>query len=270
MHTFIKYFFTLLFILLLSACQSEDKNTLKVGVIAGPEAQLMETAKKIAKEKFGLTIKIVEFTDYIEPNTALMDGSIDANMFQHQPFLDQQIKDRGYKLTTVGKTFVYPMGVYSQKIKHLDHLPQNAVVAIPNDPSNEGRALLLLQKAGLIRVSESAGLYATPSNITENQKRLNFKELDAAQLARSLPDVDIAVINTNYAIPAGLTPAKDAIYHEDKDSPYANIIVTRENKVNDPRIKQLVEAIQSNEVVETAKKIFNDQAIAAWSDHKKN
>lgn len=274
MHRLLKHFltsfFAILFILFLSACQPGDKkNTLKVGVIAGPEAQLMEMAKKIAKEKYGLNIQVVEFTDYIEPNTALMDGSIDANMFQHQPFLDQQIRDRGYKLITLGKTFVYPMGVYSQKIKNLDQLPQNAIVAIPNDPSNEGRALLLLQKAGLIRISEAAGLYAVLGNITENQKRLNFKELDAAQLARSLPDVDIAVINSNYAIPAGLSPAKDAIYHEDKDSPYANIIVARENEMNDPRMKQLVEAIQSEEVAAEAKKIFNDQAIAAWNAQKR-
>jgi D-methionine transport system substrate-binding protein len=249
----------------LTACNNahHDK-TLKVGTISGPDVQLLETAKKVAKEKYNLDIKIIEFTDYVQPNTSLADGSIDANMFQHQPYLDQQIKDRHFKLVVVGKTFVFPMGIYSTKIKELNHLPQRAIVAIPNDPSNEGRALLLLQKVGLIKLSDTVGLYATPANITNNPKRLTFKELDSAQLARSLPDVDIAIINTNYAISAGLSPKKDAIFYEDSHSPYANIIVIREDEANDPRIKQLVAAIQSNEVMETAKQIFNDQAIPAW------
>lgn len=253
--------------LFLTACGSEDKNTLKVGTISGPETQLMEVAKKVAKDNYGLNVKIIEFTDYIEPNTALSDGSIDANMFQHLPYLDQQMKDRHYKFTVIGKTFVYPMGIYSQKIKNIDQIPENALVAIPNDPSNEGRALLLLQKANLIHLSETAGLYATPANIIDNPKRLNFKELDAAQLARSLPDVSISVINSNYAIPAGLSPSKDAIFQESNDSPYANIIVVREDQENDPRIKQLLTAIQSKEVLEAAKQIFNNQAVPAWQ-HK--
>jgi D-methionine transport system substrate-binding protein len=251
--------------ILLGACHSgEDKNTIKVGTIAGPETKLMEVAQQVAKEKYGLNVKIIEFTDYIEPNTALSEGSIDANMFQHQPFLDQQIKDRHYKLISVGKTFVYPMGIYSKKITDLTQIPAEAIVAIPNDPSNERRALLLLQKAGIIELKPGAGLYAGPYDIKENPKKLKFKELDAAQLARSLQDVTIAVINTNYAIPAGLSPTKDAILHEGSDSPYANIIVVRDNELNDPRVKQLVAAIQSAEVLKAAAEIFNGQAIAAW------
>lgn len=261
---YVKQILLLILVLLLTACQANDKNTLRVGTIAGPESKLMDVAKTVAKQKYGLNIEIVEFSDYIQPNAALNDGSIDANMFQHQPFLDQQLHDRHYSLIVVGKTFVYPMGVYSKKIKDLHQLQTGALVAIPNDPSNEGRALLLLSKAGLIKISESAGLYATPQNIIDNPKRLDFKELDAAQLVRSLPDVDIALINTNYAIAAGLSPNKDAIFHEDKNSPYANIIVTRENEKNDPRIKQLVEAIQSEEVLKAAQQIFNDQAIPTW------
>jgi D-methionine transport system substrate-binding protein len=250
--------------LLLAACGHEDKNTLKVGTIAGPETTLMETAKAVALAKYGLNIKIIEFTDYVEPNTALSDGSIDANMFQHQPYLDQQIKDRHYDLITAGKTFVYPMGIYSKKVTRLADLPDGALVAIPNDPSNEGRALLLLQKSGLITLKTGAGLTAGPYDVDKNDKHLKFKELDAAQLARSLTDVDLAVINTNYAIPAGLSPTKDAILHEDSDSPYANIIVIRANESNDPRIKELVAAIQSPEVVHAAQTIFNGQAIPAW------
>jgi D-methionine transport system substrate-binding protein len=251
--------------LLVTACQQhEDKSVLRVGTISGPETKLMEVAKEVAKKTDNLDIKLIEFTDYVEPNTALNDGSLEANVFQHQPFLDQQIKDRHYKLVTVGKTFVYPMGVYSQKIKSIGDIQPNATVAIPNDPSNEGRALLLLQKAGLIQLKEAAGLYATPMDVQNNPKQLKFKELDAAQLARSLADVDVAVINTNYAIPAGLSPTKDAILHEDSDSPYANIIVVREDELNDPRVKQLVSAIQSDEVLKAAAEIFNGQAIAAW------
>lgn len=251
--------------LFITACQPHsDKNTLRVGTIAGPETKLMEIAKQVAKENNGLNVELIEFTDYIEPNTALNDGSIDANMFQHQPFLDQQVKDRHYKLVAVGKTFVYPMGIYSQKIKNITDLAPNAIIAIPNDPSNEGRALILLQKAGLIHLKETAGLYATPIDIQSNPKKLQFKELDAAQLARSLIDVDAAIINTNYAIPAGLSPTKDAIFREDADSPYANIIVVREDELNDPRIKQLVAAFQSPAVIKTAAEIFNGQAIPAW------
>lgn len=264
MFNFVKKFTLLLCVLGLTACQSHDKNEIKVGTISGPETQLMDVAKQVAKDKYGLNVKIIEFSDYIQPNTALNDGSIDANMFQHQPFLDKQIKDRRYKLVAIGKTFVFPMGVYSKKIKELNALPNGGSVAIPNDPSNEGRALLLLQKSGLIQLKSGAGLYATPLDIQENTKHLQFKELDAAQLSRSLADVDIAVINTNFAIPAGLSPTKDAILHEGSDSPYANIIVIREDEQNDPRIKQLVEAIQSSEVLEAAKTIFNGQAIPAW------
>ncbi len=249
---------------LLAACGGSDQNQLKVGTISGPETEIMEVAKQVAKEKYGLTIKIVEFTDYIQPNTALNDGSIDANMFQHQPYLDQQVKDRHYKLISVGKTFVFPMGVYSTKVKDIQALPEGGMIALPNDPSNEGRALLLLQKAGVIHLKAGAGLYTTPMDIKDNPKHLTFKELDAAQLARSLPDVAAAVINTNYAVPAGLSPTEDAIFHEKSDSQYANIIVVRRDEVNDPRIKELVKSLQSAEVAAAAKKIFNDQAIPAW------
>jgi D-methionine transport system substrate-binding protein len=250
---------------LLTACGThEAKNELKVGTIAGPDSQLMEVAKQVAKSKYGLNIDIVEFTDYVEPNTALNDGSINANMFQHQPYLNKQIQDRHYHLIAVGKTFVFPMGIYSKKIKTLAEVPQGALIAIPNDPSNEGRALLLLQRANLISLQDSADLYATPNNIKDNPRGLKFKELDAAQLARSLADVELAVINSNYAIPAGLSPSQDALVLEDSNSPYANIIVTRVDDANDPKIKQLVAAIQSPEVLKAAKEIFNGQAIPAW------
>lgn len=254
----------LLFALVLTACHGEDKELLKVGTIAGPETQLMEIAKKVAAQKYKLKIKIVEFSDYMQPNAALNDGSIDANMFQHQPFLDEQIQDHQYALVSIGKTFVYPMGIYSTKIKNLKQLSDNAKVAIPNDPSNEARALLLLQQAGLIKLKNNITVNATTNDIVSNPKKLQFKELDCAQIPRSLPDVDVGLINTNYAIPAGLSPKKDAIFHENEDSPYANIIVTRKDKQNDPRMKNLVASLQSPEVVQAAKEIFSNEAIPSW------
>jgi D-methionine transport system substrate-binding protein len=260
----IKKISLLLCLISLTACQGHDKNTLKVGAISGPETELMQVAQEVAKKQFGLNIKIVEFTDYIQPNAALNDGDIDANMFQHQPYLDQQIKDKQYALIAIGKTFIYPMGIYSQKIKNIHQLKDGAIVGLPNDPSNEGRALLLLQKAKLITLKKEAGIYATTNDVLDNPKKLQFKELDAAQLARTLPDVDIAVINTNYAIPAGLTPTKDALLLEGKDSPYANIIVIRADEANDPRMKQLVAAFQSDAVRKAAQQIFKKQALPAW------
>jgi D-methionine transport system substrate-binding protein len=249
---------------LLSACDTHDKNVFKVGTISGPETDLMQIAQDVAKKQYDLDVKIVEFTDYLQPNAALNDGSIDANMFQHQPFLDQQIKDKNYKIKTIAKTFVYPMGIYSNKIKNLSELPEKSLVALPNDTSNEGRALLLLQKAHLVKLKKEAGIYATPADIIENPKNLTFKELDASQVARSLPDVMLAVINTNYAVAADLNPAKDAIFLEGKDSPYANIIVIRDDEINDPRVKEFVAAFQSQEVMDAAKQIFKGQAIPAW------
>lgn len=247
---------------LLTACETQDKNILKVGTIAGPETQLTEVAAKVATAA-GLQIKIVEFTDYIQPNAALNDGSIDVNVFQHTPYLAEQIKTRHYNLVAVGKTLIYPMRIYSSKIKTLQAIPKGAIIAIPNDPSNEGRALLLLQKAGLIKLKAHVGLLATPNDIQANPQQLVFKELDAAQLARSLPDVTAAAINTNYAMPAGLT-AQDAIFTENTDSPYANLIVVRSSEMHDPRIKQFVAAFHSEAVKQAAQKIFHDQAIPAW------
>ncbi len=184
----------------------------------------MEAAKKVAAQKYHLTVEIVPFTDYNMPNEALSDGSIDANMFQHQPYLDAAIKAKGYKIVAVAKTFVYPMGVYSKKITKLAALKPGAVVAIPNDPSNGARALLILQKAGLITLKPSAGATATIADISRNPKKLRFKEIDAAQLPRTLPDVDLAAINTNYAMIAGLIPSRDALFMK-AQSPYANLIV---------------------------------------------
>lgn len=250
---------------LLSGCQQQQAdNTIKVGTISGPETQLMEVAKDVAQKKYNLNVVIVPFSDYTLPNEALHDGSIDANAFQHQPYLDQYIKQKHYDLVAAGKTFIYPVGIYSQKIKDIKSIPNKAIIAIPNDPSNEARALLLLSKAGLITLKPDVTVTATPSDIASNPKDLTFRELDAATLPRVLPDVDIAVINTNYAVPAGLYPNRDAIFVEDKNSPYMNLIVVRAADVNNPKVKQLVAAFQSPEVLQTAQQLFKGQAVAGW------
>ena len=239
---------------------------MKGGVIVGAEQQVAEAAQKIAKEKYGLDVELVTFNDYVLPNEALSKGDIDANAFQHKPYLDQQIKDRGYKLVAVGNTFVYPITGYSKKIKSLDELQPGSQVAVPNDPTNLGRSLLLLQKVGLIKLKEGVGLLPTVLDVTENPKNLKIVELEAPQLPRSLDDAQIAlaVINTTYASQIGLTPAKDGIFVEDKDSPYVNLIVTREDNKDAENVKKFIQAYQSEEVYQEANKVFNGGAVKGW------
>lgn len=237
---------------------------ISVGTMSGKEADLLVAAKKVAKEKFDLDVKIVEFDDYVTPNIALADGSIDANAFQHRPYLDRMVKDRGFKLAVVGNTFVYPIGAYSKKHKALADLPKGASIAIPNDPSNGGRTLILLDKKGLIKLEDNTNLEASLLDIVENPKNFDFKEVDAAQLPRVLDEVDLAFINSNYAVDAGLNPTKDAVAREDADSPYVNIIVTREDNKNDEAVKQFVEAYHSDEVKAAAENAFKGAAVASW------
>ncbi len=251
----------------LTACSHKEKaNEVRVGTIAGPETTLMNVAKKVALEKFGLHVKIITFTDYNTPNQALENGEIDANAFQHYPFLLSQIKARDYNLAPVGDTFLYPMGLYSTGVKKLSDLSPGDKIAIPNDPTNEARALLLLQKAGLITLKPNVTINATTQDIASNPKNFKFIALDAAQLPRSLQDVSLAAINTNYAIPAGLSPSK-ALFEEQTDSPYMNLIVARTADKNTPKIKELVEAYQSAAVLQKAKELFGDAAIAGFSAH---
>lgn len=266
-----KRFGTLLFIITsifyLSCCTrsiQENPNEIRVGTIAGPETQLMEVAKNVAAQKYGLKVIIVQFTDYVLPNQALADGSIDANMFQHLPYLNETIAAKKYQLTPIGKTFIYPMGIYSNKIGHLKDLKDNSIVAIPNDPSNEGRALLLLEKAGLIKLKPDLALNATPRDIVDNPKQLQFKELDAAQLPRVIKDVDLAIINTNFAMMVGLLPSRNALFVESTDSPYANIVVVRTADKDKPKFAKLMDALHSPEVMNKAKELFQGQALPAW------
>lgn len=216
-----------------------------VGVTPFPHGDIMKAARPLLEQE-GFELKIVEFSDYVTPNTALAEGSIDANFFQHVPYFENANAERGLKCAWVAKIHIEPMGFYSAKVKSVDEIPNGAHIAIPNDATNCARALRVLEKAGLVRVKE--GELVTSRDITDNPKNLKISEIDAAQLPRTLQDVTAAVINTNFAAEAGLNPAKDALVIEDKDSPYANIIAVREADVDSPKTKALVKAAQSPEV----------------------
>lgn len=228
--------------------------TITVGATPVPHGEILNEIKPLlAKE--GVDLKIIEFTDYVKPNMALNDKEIDANFFQHTPYLDKFNAERGTKLKAIAKIHVEPMGIYSHKVKDLKDVATGAKVAIPNDPTNGGRALLILQSAGLISLKDNGTITSTTQDIVKNDKNLQFVELEAAQIPRSIDDVDIALINTNFALEAGLNPLKDALYLEPKDSPYANVLVVREGDENRPEIQKLVKALQSPEV----KKFIEDK-----------
>ncbi|MGF7173990.1 MetQ/NlpA family ABC transporter substrate-binding protein [Azospirillum doebereinerae] len=237
--------------------------SLKVGVTPGPHAQIFEAVKPLAAKE-GLDLQVLEFSDYVIPNQALSQGDLDVNSFQHQPYLDNQVKDRGYEIVTVAKTVVFPIGLFSKKIKNLDELTPGSKVAIPNDPTNGGRVLLLLQAKGLIKLKDGGTLKASPVDIVENPKKLQIVELDAAQLPRSLDDVTVAAINGNYAIEAGMDPVKDAIAREAAESPYANVLVVRKADKDKPWVAKLVKIYQSPEVKEFVLAKFKDAVVPAW------
>lgn len=221
--------------------------TLKVGATPVPHAQVLELVKPILAEQ-GIDLRIVEFTDYVQPNLALNDGDLDANYFQHIPYLEDFSASHGLNLTYIAKVHIEPMGAYSEKIDSIDDLKDGAVVAIPNDTVNGGRALLLLQEKGLLELDPAAGISATVFDITKNPKKLKIVELEAAQLPRSLPDVTMAIINTNFALEAGLNPMDDAIFMEGSESPYVNIVAVRKGDENRPALKALAEALTSDAV----------------------
>jgi len=241
---------------------AQDK-PIKIGVTAGPHAQILEQVKKVA-ERDGLKIQVVEFTDYVQPNAALAAGDLDANSYQHKPFLDQQVKDRGYKLVPVAYTVNFPIGIYSKKVRSLKELKEGARFGLPNDPTNGGRVLLVLQDQGLIKLRPDAGLKATPLDVVENPKKLKFVELEAAQLPRTLDDLDAAGINTNFAIPAGLQPGKDAIARESAKSPYVNVLAVREQDKDKPWVARLVKAYHSEEVRRFVQTEFKGSVIPGF------
>ena len=223
-------------------------STTKIVVGATPEphaALLSLVVDDLAAQ--GITLEIKEFTDYVTPNDAVEYGEIDANYFQHIPYLESFNTEHGYHLVNAGGIHVEPIALYSKKYS-LSDIPAGATIAIPNDPTNEGRALLLLEAAGLITLKADAGLEAIPLDIASNPKNLKFSEIEAATLPRVLGDVDAAVINGNYAIPAGLVATRDGLYVEGAESPYVNVIAVKEGNENNPAIKALVEALKSDEV----------------------
>ena len=234
-----------LLILALPFAALAENKTITIGVTPFPHKDIMLVVKDLlAKEGYDLVIK--EFTDYVQPNMAIAEGSLDANFFQHIPYLENMNKEKDLKLTWVAKVHIEPLGLYSHKIKSLDELKDGATISVPSDPTNCARALRLLEANGLIKIK--AGELVTAKDITDNPKNLKIMEIEAAQLPRTLDDVTAAVINTNFAGEAGLIPSKDAIIMEGKDSPYANVIAVREAEKNSPAIKALAKAANSPEV----------------------
>lgn len=248
----------------LGGCAKKDSGVLAVGATPEPHAAMLNlVAEDLAKE--GIALKVVEFTDYVTPNEAVESGQIDANFFQHVPYMESFNKDKGFHLVSVGGTHVEPLALYSKKHASLEAFPEGATIAIPNDPTNEGRALLLLQSAGLIALDSAAGLTATPVNVTANAKKFKFREIEAASLPRVLEDVDGAVINGNYALPAGLAANKDGLLVEGADSPYVNIVTVKAGRESDPRIQALMKALNSDKVREWIKvKYPNGDVVAAF------
>ncbi|QIB32888.1 MetQ/NlpA family ABC transporter substrate-binding protein [Ancylobacter pratisalsi] len=246
--------------LLTGAAQAE---ILRIGVTPGPHAQIMEAVKPVAAAK-GLDLIITEFSDYVVPNEALNAGELDANSFQNQPYLDNQVADRGYKIESVAPTVNFPLGIYSKTYKSWAEVPDGATIAIQNDPTNGGRALLLLQDRGVITLRAGVGFKPSPADVIGNPKKLRFIELDAAQTPRSLDDVAAAAINTNYAVSAGLDPTKDPILKEEAKGPYVNVIAIRSADKDRPGIKTLIEAYHSPQVKAFVVEKFKGAVLPAW------
>lgn len=254
----------------LSACgrkkQVNTTNHIKVGVESGHEFTVAQVAQKVAKEQYGLDVELVQFNDYVMPNEALRQSDIDLNVFQNKPYLDVQVKQRGYKFAILGNTFVYPLAGYSRKIKNITALQNESTIIIPNDPTNSGRSLLLLQKAGLLKLKDNVGLLPTVNDIIANPKSLKILQLEAPQLPRALDDqkVTIAIINNTFAGPAGLVAKRDGLFIEDEKSPYVNIIVSRDDNKEQENVKRFVKAYQSPEVAAAAETAFKGGAIKGW------
>lgn len=242
---------------------SSDSNTLTVAATAIPHAEILKQIKPmLAKEGVDLEIKV--FADYVQPNSQVAEKNIDLNFFQTKPYLDAFNRERGTKLVIITGVHIEPFGAYSRKYKNIDQLPDGANVTIPNDPSNNSRALLLLAKHGLITLKNPNDEMATLKDITANPKHLKFRELEAAMLPRTLDEVDLALINTNYALAAGLNPTKDALLIEDKNSPYVNYLVGREDNQNDPRVQKLAKALTSPEIKTFIEQKYHGAVLPAF------
>lgn len=237
--------------------------TLRVAATPVPAGEILEFVKPILAKQ-GVDLQIREFSDYVSPNVALGEGSVDANLFQHTPYLATFQQNRPLNIVAVKKIYLPPLALYSKRVKALNELKEGATIAIPNDPSNEARALILLERAGLIRLKSGAGQQATPANIISNIKKIKIKELEAAQLPRSLEDVDAAIVNANYAMQIGLNPVKDALFHENKNSIYANVLATTKEKLSNPDIQKLTAVLTSPETKAWILKKYNGSIIPTF------
>lgn len=247
----------------LCSVSAANAGEISVGVTPVPHGEVMEFVKPIVAKQ-GVDLKIVEFNDYVQPNLATDDGELDANYFQHRPYLEEFTKDHGINLIEVATVHIEPMGVYSKQIKKINELKDGAVIAIPNDPTNGGRALLLLNKAGVITLEDPTDITATVMDIKDNPKNIEIRELEAAQLPRALEDVDAAVINTNFAMQADLIPQRDAIVIEGADSPYVNILVANPESAKKEDMKILIKAVQSEETRAFIEKQYKGAVLPAF------
>lgn len=245
------------------AASGDKKVTLKVGATAVPHAEILNDIKPaLAKE--GVDLQIIEFSDYVKPNLALNDKELDANFFQHEPYLDTFVSERKLALVSAGKVHIEPMGIYSKTIKNLQDIPNGAKIAIPNDPSNGGRALALLESAKLLKLKDGVGVKATVGDITQNDKKLKIVEIEAALLPRSMDDTDLSVINSNFAMEAKLNPVKDSLFTEPKESPYANIVAVRKGDESRQEIQKLMKALQSPEVKKFIEEKYKGAVVPAF------
>jgi D-methionine transport system substrate-binding protein len=261
--------FTIVSLLVISACGqqtggkalSEDK--LVVGVTAGPHEQILEKVKEVAA-KDGLEIELVVFNEYVMPNVALAEGELDANSFQHKPYLDKFKADRDLDLIEVASTVNFPMGMYSSKLQDVNELKEGDKVGLPNDPTNGARALILFEQAGLIKLKEGVGVAATVKDIEGNRLNLEFVELEASQIPRQLDELAAAAINTNFAVEHGFVPTKDSIFIEPSDSPWVNLIAVRTENKDDTVLEKLIKAYHSEEVKKFIEETFEGSVVASW------
>ncbi|WP_395450520.1 MetQ/NlpA family ABC transporter substrate-binding protein [Aminobacter sp. UC22_36] len=242
---------------------AEDKTAIKVGIISGEDEDVWRVVKAEAAKQ-GLEVETVVFNDYTQPNEALERGEIDANAFQHQPYLDNQIKTQGYHITAVGYTGLWPIGLYSKKHTKIEELPEAAVIGVPNDPSNEGRALRVLADAGLIKLKDGTGILGTVADVVENPKKFEIKELDAGIVGRSVEDLDAAVVNTDWALKSGLTPENRIAQEPVADNPYRNFIAVKTGSENEGWVKKLVAAYQNETVKAEFDRVYKGTGVAAY------
>ncbi len=245
------------------ACSAALADTLKVGASPVPHADILKVVQPELAKK-GIDLKIIEFSDYVQPNLALSDKDLDANFFQHVPYLESFSKDHKLDLVSAGGVHIEPMGVYSKKVKDLKNLKEKAQIGIPNDPTNGGRALQVLQSAGLLKMKDGVGVFGTPLDIVDNPKGFRIVEVEAATLPRALDDLDAAVINSNFALSANINPAKDSLAIEAKDSPYANVVAVRKGDENKPAIKELMNALRSPAVKKFIEEKYEGAVVPAF------